>query len=387
MPIDRRTFLKATFGTAALFGCAPRGASPTPRVAQTADAHAPARARPAPKRILVLGGTGYAGPPIVEAALQRGHTVTLFNRGKTAPGLFPGVETILGDRITQLDRLAGRDWDAVVDTWAPGPTLVRRAAELLRDRVGHYVYFSTISVYKLEKAPLHEGSPVLTLPPGLKLADIKSIDEKTYGPLKALAEQAAEETMPGRTTSVRAGVLVGPGDPTDRFMYWPLRVAHGGTMIAPGKPDDPMQLIDVRDVGAWIVTAIEERHVGTYNAVGPQAPRIGAILDDVRAAVGGGARPIWIPHAWLEKNDAAGWEHFPLSIDPDGDESGFGRVSCARAIAKGLRFRPVTETTRDALAWWNREPEERRAKPRPGISLEREAELLRRWRESAGMTG
>jgi len=385
MHIDRRRFLQVWGGgAAALLGCGPRDAPPPASATAAARAPSPAPATIAKKKILVLGGTGYAGPPIVEAAVRRGHEVTLFNRGKSAPGLFPNVETILGDRVMQLDLLKGRSWDAVVDTWAPGPTLVRRAAELLRDRVDHYVYFSTISVYRLTREPLHEGSPLLTLPPGVDVKDIKAIDEKNYGPLKALAERAAEDAMPGRTTSVRAGLLVGPGDPTDRFLYWPLRARAGGPMIAPGKPEDPMQLVDVRDVGAWIVTAIEARHVGAYNAVGPQEPRIGAILDAVREGAGGDARPAWIPHAFLEKNGAAGWESFPVAIDPDGDESGFARVSCARAIAKGLRFRPLAGTTRDAMTWWAAQTAERRAKERPGITREREAELLRSFLQARG---
>src|SRR5262249_45963850 len=157
------------------------------------------------------------------------------------------------------DLLHGRDWDAVVDTWAPGPTLVKRAAELLRDHVGQYVFLSTISVYKLGRDPIDESSPVLTLPPDVTLASIKKIDETNSGPLKALAEQAAEATMPGRATSIRSGLIAGPGDPTDRFTYWPLRMARGGEMITPGSPDDPLQLIDVRDLGAWIITTIEQR--------------------------------------------------------------------------------------------------------------------------------
>jgi 2'-hydroxyisoflavone reductase len=329
--------------------------------------------------MLVLGGTGFVGPPIVDAARAAGHTVTLFNRGKTNPGLFPDVETILGDRVTQLDLLRGRDWDAVIDTWAPGPTLVGNAAQLLHDHVGHYVFISTISVYKLGKDPIDESSPVLPLPPGTDLKRIKKIDDALYGPLKVAAEQAAEAGMPGRTTSIRAGVIAGPGDPSDRFTYWPVRFSRGGEAIAPGSRDDRMQFIDVRDLGKWVITTIEGSTFGVYNAVGPQQPALGVVLDEVNAAVGGTARLTWIDSAWLDKNQAGGWGDFPLAVPSGNDDSGFARVSAARAIAKGLTLRAPAETAKDALAWWSQQPPDRREKKGPGLTSEREAELLRLW--------
>jgi 2'-hydroxyisoflavone reductase len=380
MSLRRRDLLKAIGAGAALTACS----APRPPAAPPPPRSSPAALTPGPKRILVLGGTGFVGPGIVRTARAHGHAVTLFNRGKTAPGLFSDVETILGDRITQLELLKGRDWDAVVDTWAPGPTLVSRAAELLRDHVGHYVFISTISVYKLGQAPIDEGSPVLQLPPGVALADIKKIDATVYGPLKALAEQAAEAAMPGRTMSVRSGVIAGPGDPTDRFTYWPLRMARGGEMIGPGSRDDRMQLIDVRDLDDWVVRAIEEKTMGVYNTVGPTNPSLGAVLDEVNGAVGGAARLTWLDQAWLDQNHAGGWEDFPLAVPSGNDDSGFAKVSAARAVAKGLRFRPLAETARDALAWWNAQPEARRAQKRPGITPEREAELLRLWHARTG---
>jgi 2'-hydroxyisoflavone reductase len=374
MRLLRRDLLKGLGSGVALAACNAPAAHP---------AVAPP-SLPSPKRVLVLGGTGYAGPPIVAAARAHGHAVTLFNRGKTNPGLFPDVETILGDRLTQLDLLKGRDWDAVIDTWAPGPTLVSRAAELLKDHVGHYVFLSTISVYKLGKDAIDESSPVLTLPPGLALKDIHKIDETVYGPLKALAEQAAESAMPGRATSVRAGVIAGPNDPTDRFTYWPARMARGGEMIAPGAKDDRMTFIDVRDLGEWIVRAVEEHTFGVYNTVGPTTPALGAVLEEIRSGVGSDARFVWMDKAWLDENKAGGWDDFPLAVPSTADDAGFGKVSCARAIAKGLRFRPVGETAKDTLAWWNAQPEARRSQKRPGLTSEREAELLQRWHAAKG---
>lgn len=385
MRLDRRALLRAAGGLA-VAACTPSSSPSAPSVSPAPSAPVSAAAPAARKRVLVLGGTGFAGPPIVREALARGHEVTLFNRGKTRPGLFPQVETILGDRMTQLDRLSGRDWDVVVDTWAPGPTLVRRAAELLRDHVGQYVFLSTISVYKLGKDPIDESSPTLPLPAGFELGKkVASIPPEAYGPLKALAEQAAETAMPGRSTAIRAGVLTGPEDPTDRFTYWPLRIARGGEMIAPGPRDTRMQFIDVRDLGAWIVTVAEQHHVGVYDVVGPDDPALNSVIQGVQAGAGAGAgaKVTWVDEAWLKARDATGWENFPLVVAESDDESGFGHVSAAKAIAKGLRFRPIADTSRDTLAWWNTQTEERRSKQRPGIDAAREAQLLAQWHETA----
>jgi 2'-hydroxyisoflavone reductase len=186
---------------------------------------------------------------------------------------------------------------------------------------------------------------------------------------------------------VRSGVIAGPGDPTDRFAYWPLRMARGGEMIGPGSREDRMAFIDVRDLDDWVVRAIEEKTMGVYNAVGPTNPSLGAVLDEVNGAVGNAARITWIDQAWLEEHHAGGWGDFPLAVPSGNDDSGFAKVSAARAVAKGLRFRPPAETARDALSWWNAQPEARRAQPRPGITPEREAELLRQWHASHARAG
>lgn len=359
---------------AGLAGCAGgRAGAPRPRAQASL-----APVRPRSQRILILGGTGFVGPALVQAARARGHVITLFNRGKTNPTLFADVETILGDRRTDIDRLRGRDWDAVIDTWVNLPRTVRTAAELLRDHVGHYLFLSTISVYQLGRDPIDEGSPVL------RLADEKSekFDLTTYGPLKALAERAAEEAMPGRATAVRAGVIVGPGDPSDRFIYWPLRLARGGEVLAPGAPGDRMTFIDHRDLADWMILAVEQRLTGVYNVVGPEQPELGAVLDACTTGVGGEARLTWVDSRWLEAQGAGGWEDFPLAVRRDSEEAGFARVSAARAIATGLRFRSPAVTARDSLAWWNALPAERRNRPRPGLRPEREAELLARWKSA-----
>jgi 2'-hydroxyisoflavone reductase len=376
MRLTRRDLLRGMGAAAAVAGCT----SKPPSVAvSTMPSAAPQSVPSSSKRILILGGTGFVGPAIVNAARANGHVLTMFNRGKTNPHLFPDVETIIGDRRTDMDRLKGRDWDAVIDTWASLPRGVRTAAELLRDHVGQYLFVSTISVYKLGRDPIDEGSPVLTISD----PTIEKVDDNTYGPLKALAEQAAEKAMPGRVTSVRSGVIVGPGDPSDRFIYWPERMTRGGEMIVPGVPTDRMQFIDVRDLGEWMVGAVEKRTVGTYNIVGPRDPSLGVILDACKSALASDVRFEWIESAWLDKNDASGWAAFPLAVPHDADDSGFGKVSAARALATGLRYRPTGETAKAALDWWNAQTEERRAKKRPGLSADREADLLKRWHARA----
>ena len=365
--LPRRDFLKALGATAGLAGCA--ASHPTTQERSGA-------LHPTPKRILILGGTGYIGPAIVSAARARGHAVTLYNRGKTNPHLFPEVEKILGERQADLNRLRGRSWDAVIDTWTRYPSAVRAAAELLRDQVGQYLFVSTISVYKLGREPIDESSAVMTPsePPP------ENQDLRNYGPLKVLSEQAAEQAMPGRVTVVRPGVIAGPGDPTDRFTYWPVRLARGGQVLAPGDPGYRMQLIDVRDLGEWIVTAIEARHVGTYNAVGPAEPGLRTVLQACHSGVASSGQFVFVDDKWLEQNGAGDFNDFPLAVPGDSPISGFARVSATLAMQKGLRFRPIGITAKDTLDWWNAQPAERRAKPRPGLTAEREAELLSRWR-------
>ncbi|MCU1277594.1 MAG: hypothetical protein JWM53_1140, partial [bacterium] len=365
MRVRRRDFLAALAAAAA--GCAMSSKrSSTTRAAPS----------PKPKRILVLGGTGYIGPHIVNAARARGHTLTLFNRGKTNPGLFADVETIIGDRRTDIDRLEGRDWDAVIDTWVMMPKSVQAAAALLKDHVGQYLFVSTISVYKLGKEPIDESSPVLA-PKTVNAEKLEGVED--YGGNKFLAERAAEEAMPGRATNLRAGVIVGPGDPTDRFIYWPLRMARGGEVLAPGTPDDRMQFIDVRDLAAFVVRCLDERIVGTYNCVGPDDPALGHVLDACKSAAKSDARITWVDGKFLEAEKAGGWNDFPLAIGNGDQQAGFGHVNAGKAIARGLGFRTPVESARDALAWYAAQPGERRAKARPGLTPEREAELLQKW--------
>lgn len=333
----------------------------------------------APKKILILGGTGFLGPALVEVAQRRGHALTLFNRGKTRPELFPNVEKLHGDRDGDLKALEGRQWDAVIDTSGYVPRLVKASAELLAPNVGHYVFVSTISVYKdMEQYGIEEQSPVATV------EDEKTEDvSQYYGALKALSEKAAEAAMPGRVTTVRPGLIVGPGDHTDRFTYWPVRVAQGGEVLAPGDGADPVQFIDVRDLAAFILGLVERRDMGTFNATGPaKTLTMRELLEACKAAAGGDARFTWVDSAWLEQQKVRPWMDMPVWIPRSGEAKGMGRVSNERALKRGLTFRPPVDTARDTLAWFRSQPPERQQKPlRAGLPPEREREVLAAWHQ------
>jgi 2'-hydroxyisoflavone reductase len=336
------------------------------------------------KTLLILGGTKFLGPEIVEAAKTAGYKVTLFNRGKTNPQMFPDLEKLHGDRNGDLKALEGRKWDAVVDTSGYIPRHVRDSAMLLKDSVKRYVFISSISVFSDTSKPgMDENSPVG------KIADetVEQVTGESYGPLKALCEQAAEKAMPGRAIHIRPGLIVGPNDPTDRFTYWPVRVARGGEVLAPGTPADPIQIIDVRDLAEWTVRMIDAGAAGVYNATGPKETlTIGELLAVSKKESGSDATFAWADTAFLAEKKVEAWSDMPAWVPPAGDSAGFARIDCRRAIAKGLTFRPLPDTVRATLAWWKKEPAERQAKLRAGISTEREAEVLAalRQRKKAG---
>lgn len=330
-----------------------------------------------PLSILILGGTGFLGPHFVRGALERGHSVTLFNRGKTNPHLFPELERLRGDRREgDLSALEGRRFDAVIDTSGYIPAHVTAAATLLASS-GQYLFVSSVSAYRDQgKSGLAVGDALAPHPePGNdKLPDF-------YGPLKALCEQAAEAAMPGKTTVIRPGLIVGPGDPTDRFTYWPARIARGGEMIAPGEPDDPVQLIDARDLAAFMIDCVERRLTNTYNAVGPaQRLSVSAMLRAGIDEIGGDASLTWIPAAFLAEHEVTPWMDMPVWVPPsDAEFGGLGSVDGSAAVADGLGCRPLAQTMADTLAYWNELPESRRAEPRAGLAPAREAELLAAW--------
>jgi 2'-hydroxyisoflavone reductase len=340
---------------------------------------APAPPTPPPKKtILILGGTGFLGPHVVDAALARGHTVTLFNRGKTRPELYPNVEKLQGDRDGKLEALKGRTWDSVVDTSAYVPRITRLSAELLAPSVKQYINISTISVYAHhDKVGADETAPLA------KVDDPASEDvKKHYGALKALCEQAAEAALPGRVANIRPGLIIGPGDPTGRFTHWPWRMAEGGEVLCPGDGSSPTQYIDGRDLGAWIVKAIEDGTVGVFNALGP-ARRITMkeVLEACNAAGGNKATLTWVDAAFLEKQEVSPWGEMPMWFDPKGEMAGFGTMSNARAVAAGLAFRPILDTAKDTLAWLPTVPEDKRQKlSSSAISRDKEAKVLAAWK-------
>ena len=377
MIFDRRRFVFGSLAAGLAAACGSRNGAPRAGGAAPAPAAAPA-APPPKKTILVLGGTGFLGPHVVEAALARGHTITLFNRGKTRPELFPTVEKLQGDRDGKLDALRGRAWDAVVDTSAYVPRITRMSAELLAPSVKQYVNISTISVYaKLDVPGADETAPLHTI------ADPTSEDVKAhYGALKALCERAAEAAMPGRVANLRPGLIIGPGDPTGRFTHWPSRMAEGGEVLCPGDGSTPVQYVDCRDLGAWIVRIIEDRTVGTFNALGPER-RIAMkeVLDACNAAGGNRATLTWVAADFLDKHEVSSWGEMPMWFDAKGEMAGFGTLSNARAVKAGLRFRPILDTAKDTLAWLATVPEDKRKQlGSSGISREKEAKVLAAWK-------
>ncbi|MBL8554711.1 MAG: NAD-dependent epimerase/dehydratase family protein [Phenylobacterium sp.] len=368
----------------------------TAMAAATAAALAPTARAAQPLHLLILGGTGFIGPHQVRYALARGHKVTIFNRGRQ-PKAWPGeVEELLGDRNTgDLKSLEGKTWDVVIDNPTTLPFWVRDAAKVLKGRVKHYVFISTISVYA-ESNRIGADETAATLPytgadAMAETADtLRASQGRLYGPLKAASEQTARAAFgEDRTTVIRPGLIVGPGDETDRFSYWPVRLANDGNRwgpeaVAPGSGDDPVQFIDCRDLAEWIVRMAEKRAAGTFNASGPTKPMpMKAMLAEVGKAVNSQARLVWAPDAFLAAEKVAAWSDMPVWIPArGGDSAGFHRRSMARAQAQGLTYRPLATTAADTLAWFRRQPPERQAKLRSGLTPEREADLLAKLRKA-----
>ena len=342
-----------------------------------------------PLRILILGGTGFTGPFQVNYALARGHKVTLFNRGKRPSPEWPGeVEQLHGDRNTgDLKSLQGRKWDVCIDNPTSLPFWVRDAGKVLKGNVGQYLFISTISTYAdgskpgiTEDAALapYKGKDAMAETQETLRADIENL----YGPLKALSEAEVRKQFGERSTIVRPGYIVGPRDETDRFTYWPLRVAQGGQMLVPGDRDDPVQIIDGRDLGEWMVRLAEAGTYGTFNAVGPDYTLgMDAMLHGCQAVTGGGVEFTRVPLAFLEENKA----ELPIWVPAhDNPYAGYGQVSNARAIRAGLSFRPLATTVTDLLAWFRTLPAERQATVKAGITREQETALLKAWQARKG---
>ncbi|MCP8967582.1 SDR family oxidoreductase [Ectobacillus ponti] len=338
-------------------------------------------------KVLILGGTRFLGKHLAKEALERGYEVTLFNRGNH-PAPFAGVEQLLGDRDGSLEALRGRQWDAVIDTCGFVPRVITKIAEVLGGNIGHYTYISSISVYK-DWIPydIDESYELVTMTD--EEAEEATKDNagpiyEHYGALKALCEHEAEKRMPGKVLTVRAGQIVGPEDYTDRLSYWLQRVHKGGRVLCPGNPDRPVQIVDVRDLAAWILNMAEQRRAGTYNVTSPaEACTMGQLLQTCKEASASDAEFIWAQEAFLMQQEVAPWIDMPLWLPETeilpGETApwkGAFSMNVEQAVAAGLSFRPLTETIRDTLAWQLRRPAGQR---KAGISLQREAELLARW--------
>lgn len=325
-------------------------------------------------RILVIGGTRFLGRHFVSIARECGHEVTLFNRGRTNPELHAGIERITGDRDGGLGVLAGRTWDAVVDPAGYFPRIVGASARALRGAAQRYLFVSSISVYA-EPIPVgaDEDAPVA------RIADpaIEAITGETYGALKALCEEVVREAWGDRALIVRPGLIIGPDDTTDRFPYWPRRLSRGGEVLAPGSPDAPTQMIDVRDLAGWMVRLVENGVGGTFNGTGPAEPlTLGGCLERVRAAVGVESKLTWVDEEFLKAHDVQPWLHMPLWLHAA--EQSLDTVSIARALAAGLTFRPLQDTARDTLAWERALVTDSRPAS-PTLTPEREVEVLAAW--------
>lgn len=382
MSTDRRQFIRMT---AAAGGALGLGLRPDIIAAEGVHTAARPQAAQAPRRIrlLILGGTGFIGPHQVRYAVERGHEVTIFNRG-SHPGMFPGVEELTGDRAeAQLDALKGRTWDAVIDNSASsGPTApkwVRDAATLLKDQVGQYLFISTRSVYAdLSQVPATVDAPLLNTS---NTPNWQEGRPYPYGLGKALAEQEARTVFGERTTIVRPGLIVGPGDETDRFTYWPVRIERGGEILSPGDPlNDRIQIIDVRDLCDWVVRLCEQGTSGTFMGVGPENGRsIAEMLHGIAAVTTAPLSWTWVPLEFLLEHDFRPYREMPVWQPPTPGREGFARFDLSREVAAGLTFRSLADTTVATLEYHHSRPADRKARLRAGATPEQEAEVLRAW--------
>jgi 2'-hydroxyisoflavone reductase len=350
----------------------------------------PVRAAPKPLRILILGGTGFIGPHQVRYALARGHEVTLFNRGRNPKDWPAGVEELTGDRNTgDLKALEGREWDVCIDNPTTLPFWVRDAGRALKGRVKQYIFVSTLSVYAGNTRPADETDPLIGYEGKDPLAEtaetLRASGGRLYGPLKAASEAEARRHFgEAALTVVRPGLIVGPGDETDRFTYWPVRLARGGEVLAPGDGSDPVQFIDARDLAEWMIRLAEAHATGVFNATGPAAlMNFRTFLGEVGQAVKSDAKLTWVPVDFLNAEGVRAWSDLPVWIPAEGETLGFHRRDISRALAAGLTYRPLRVTAADTLAWFRALPADRQGKLRAGLAPEREVALLAKARGRA----
>lgn len=428
MSLHRRRFIQSALVAGAGLALGARAQSRGGVLAlEPAPSKAPEKAK-TPLKILILGGTGFLGPACMEATLSRGHSITLFNRGRLEtlrkdggrPSVVPeGVEVLYGNRDPEksaedwkddprqnakglekkadnpkgLSQLVGKKWDAVIDTSGYFSRMAKASAELLAPSVKQYVFISTLSVYADTSKAITEATPLATLTDP-KIEEFGANFEN-YGAGKAMCEAACEAALPGRVTCIRPGFIVGPRDTSGRFLYWPLRVRRGGEVVVPGSPEDPIQIIDVRDLAAWTVRTIEDKTVGVFNATGPaKALSMQAMVEGCKKGLGSNATFTWIGLEELGTLTSVGGEalskdgDFPLYVPPNGEGAGFHKCDCSRAIAKGLVFRPLPETAAATLAWYDSLPEPLQKSVTPfSLTPERETAILDAWKAKAKKPG
>jgi 2'-hydroxyisoflavone reductase len=386
MRTNRRQFIRAAaaaggaLGLGLTPGIASGAATPGGEPARAPD---PAAAAPRRIRLLILGGTGFIGPHQVRYAVERGHEVTIFNRGRSAPGMFEGVEEVTGDRAANdYASLRGRTWDAVIDNsaaTATAPQWVREAGAVLKDSVGQYLFISTRSVFRdLSGVPATVDAPLLTPE---TTPNWQEGQPYPYGLAKALAEGEALRAFGGRTTLLRPGLIIGPGDDTDRFTYWPVRIARGGEILAPGDPEnDRVQIIDVRDLCEWAVRLCEQQAFGRFMGVGPENGRsMAELLYGIAAVTTAPLSWTWVPREFLTSQGIRAYSDMPVWRPPTPGFEGFARFDLSREVAAGLTFRSLADTAQATLDFHASRPAERQARFRSGINAEREADVLRAW--------
>ena len=416
MSHSRRTFLTSTLATVGLaaVACSSKVQS------QSSEGPKSTGANGKKLRILILGGTGFLGPACSESALSRGHNVTLFNRGRTEarrkeagrPSNVPdGTEVIIGNRdpkktaddwkndpkqntkgealdpkspvgMSQLAEKikAGTKWDAVIDTSGYFPRMARASAELLGPAVGQYIFISTLSVYVNNNVADKDESDTLAT---LSSPDTEEFGAQfeNYGAGKAACEAAAEAAMPGRVTSMRAGFIVGPRDNSQRFMYWPVRAYKGGEMIVPGSETDPIQIIDVRDLADFVVHCAEHKIMGIFNATGPASTlTMKNFVEGCIAGTGAKSSAVFIPAEFLEAQSVNPGT-FPLWIPPSGEAAGFHQRNIKKALAAGIKFRPMSETAKATLEWYNGVAENMQGGLSRQMDPAKEAEVIKAFRE------
>lgn len=383
---DRRDFLRRAAFLGGVLASGPTGFAR--RSLSTLLTPIDAGTAPKPLDILILGGTGLTGPYQVRYALARGHKVTVFNRGRHNDRLPPGVVERVGDRnLHQVDALRGKSWDVVIDNPTTVPFWVRDVGQVLRGHTKQYVFISTISVYDTKgRATIDESSPLLEYsgdPMSVTIQDVVKNPETLYGQMKAASEREARKWFGDETTIIRPTLIVGPGDDTFRFTYWPYRIAKGGEILAPGDGADHVQIIDARDLAEWTIRLAENDSVGTFNAAGPASSlTMAEMLYGIRGALDGNRNIqfTWVPADFLAAQKVSAWGDMPAWVPRNDPDYAGEQVDNRRAITAGLTFRPLASSAADALEWFNAQPEAARARMQSGsFSAERERSVLAAW--------